>query len=443
MGAFVKAQGFSWRHASRSLPVLREVSFEVLPGEKVLLTGPSGSGKSTLLAAIAGLLANQDEGEQQGSLDIGDATVGMVLQDPDSQVIASRVGDDVAFGCENLRIPRDEIWPRVRQALSLVGLDLPLDHPTKRLSGGQKQRLALAGVIAMGADLILLDEPTANLDPEGQREVVSALNHVAEETGATIIIVEHNHELWSEFATKFLRVSRSGGIDEISVTELPPRPKLPPSLRAGDVDLLTANDLLTRWGPSRSFRIPMGSSTVITGRNGVGKSTLALTLAGLIPPKRGELKLHPFLADGLVKPPHKWSSKDLASRIGMVSQDPEHQFVARTVEEELMVGERVTGRENPSRRGELLERLRLTHLRDANPFSLSGGEKRRLSVGAALVVSPRLLILDEPTFGQDEETFVELVSLLREIVNSGTTVISVTHDPYFIASLGDHRVEVL
>src|SRR5699024_688611 len=130
------------------------------------ISGDSGSGKSTLLSALAGVLGGDDEGTLRGELTINAEAVGLVLQDPDSQVIASRVGDDVAFGCENLSLPREEIWRRVNQALEMVGLDLSLEHPTARLSGGQKQRLALAGVIAMGAELILLDEPTANLDPQ-------------------------------------------------------------------------------------------------------------------------------------------------------------------------------------------------------------------------------------------------------------------------------------
>lgn len=137
MTALVEARGLGWRHATRKDPALHDVTLRLERGEKVLLTGHSGAGKSTLLAALAGLLGDADDGDQTGTLTVR-GTVGMVLQDPDSQVIASRIGDDVAFGCENLRVPREEIWPRVRRALDLVGLDLPLDHPTRHLSGGQK-----------------------------------------------------------------------------------------------------------------------------------------------------------------------------------------------------------------------------------------------------------------------------------------------------------------
>ena len=192
--AIITARGFGYRHASRKNPAFSDLDFTVDRGEKLLLLGASGSGKSTLLAAIAGV-PGSDDGDFSGELTVS-GVVGMVLQDPDSQVIASRVGDDVAFGCENLGVSREETWRRVRRGLELVGLDLPLDHPTAELSGGQKQRLALAGVLAMGADIIVLDEPTANLDPAGVQEVVRAVTRVAAETGATVIIVEHRVATW-------------------------------------------------------------------------------------------------------------------------------------------------------------------------------------------------------------------------------------------------------
>lgn len=164
IGTSVQVRDFGYRHSSRKKAALAGINLDIAPGERVLLTGDSGSGKSTLLAALAGVLGDDSEGETFGSMLVDASSVGLVLQDPDSQVIASRIGDDVAFGCENLQVPSEQIWSRVEQALDMVGLDLPLNHPTKYLSGGQKQRLALAGVIAMGARLILLDEPTANLD---------------------------------------------------------------------------------------------------------------------------------------------------------------------------------------------------------------------------------------------------------------------------------------
>jgi energy-coupling factor transporter ATP-binding protein EcfA2 len=194
----VDARGWGWRHAGRSDWAVRGLDLRIEPGERVLLLGASGAGKSTLVHALAGVLGGDEEGESEGRLLIGDrdaararGQVGLVLQDPDSQVVLARVGDDVAFGCENMGIPREETWLRVEQSLCAVGLDLPLRHPTSGLSGGQKQRLALAGVLAMHPGLLLLDEPTANLDPDGVIEVRDAVARVLEMSGGTLVVVEH------------------------------------------------------------------------------------------------------------------------------------------------------------------------------------------------------------------------------------------------------------
>ena len=173
--ARVEVDGWGWRYAGRRLPATRDVDLTIEPGERVLLLGASGAGKSTLLAGLAGLLGGSDEGEATGRILVDRqppegqrGRIGLVLQDPESGVVLSKVGDDVAFGCENLGLPADAIPSRVAEALASVGLDVPLDRPTKALSGGQKQRLALAGVLAMRPGLLLLDEPTANLDPDGR-----------------------------------------------------------------------------------------------------------------------------------------------------------------------------------------------------------------------------------------------------------------------------------
>lgn len=202
-GATVTAHNWGWSHAGRAAWAVRDLDLRIEPGERVMLLGPSGAGKSTLLHGIAGLLGGADEGRQTGSLLVDGRPpgeqrhrIGMVLQDPDSQVILSRIGDDVAFGMENFGVDREQIWPRVRAALDAVGLNLALSQTTSELSGGQKQRLALAGVIAMDPGLILLDEPTANLDPAGVREVREAVAASIARTGATLIVVEHRTEMW-------------------------------------------------------------------------------------------------------------------------------------------------------------------------------------------------------------------------------------------------------
>ncbi|MFV4913320.1 ABC transporter ATP-binding protein, partial [Microbacterium lacticum] len=217
--AAIEARGWGWRYATRQAWAVRDASFRIAPGERVLLLGASGAGKSTLLQGIAGILGGADEGEHEGELLVDGALAasvrgraGMVLQDPDSQTILARVGDDVAFGCENLGVPRADIWPRVHAALAAVGLDVPTDRSTANLSGGQKQRLALAGVVAMRPGAILLDEPTANLDPEGMREVRDAVGRVLAETGATLVVIEHRVDVWLPLIDRVIVLGEAGVI---------------------------------------------------------------------------------------------------------------------------------------------------------------------------------------------------------------------------------------
>lgn len=462
------ARGWGWRHASRRAWALREVSLEIAPGERVLLLGASGAGKSTLLHALAGVLGGDDEGESRGELRIDGVPaaeargrVGLVLQDPDAQVILSRVGDDVAFGCENLGVPRDDIWPRVREALDAVGLDMPLDRPTHALSGGQKQRLALAGALAMRPGLLLLDEPTANLDPEGVVEVRDAVGRVLDATGATFVVVEHRVEVWTPLVTRVIVIGDGGVVADGPPAEIlgargaelsrtgvwvpglppafPPAPLHAPGetlLRARDLAVARVRDVPVATGIDLDVRA--GAALALVGPNGAGKSTLGLTLAGLLPPAGGEATAAPALRAGLDPAPIRWRSRDLLTRIGTVLQDPEHQLLARTVRAELEVGPRALGqdaRDRDARVDELLARLRLDHLAEANPYTLSGGEKRRLTVAAALATAPRVLVLDEPTFGQDARTWAELVALLARLRDEGSSIVAITHDEEVVRAL--------
>lgn len=462
----ISARGFGYRHASRKLPAFSDLDFTIEHGEKLLLLGASGAGKSTLLAAIAGVLGS-DDGDSMGELHVN-GIVGMVLQDPDSQVISTKVGDDVAFGCENLGVPREEIWRRVRHSLELVGMDVPLDHPTAELSGGQKQRLALAGVLAMGADIIVLDEPTANLDPEGVQEVVRAVTHVAAETGATLIIVEHRVSTWADVVDRCLVLGEQSLLADAPLSQIVAEygeslaragiwmpghdPVFTPVPVASTSEAaLTLRGVVTGWNQPLpgmqplDWAIPRGHSTVITGPNGAGKSTLLLSMCGLLPVHAGDISVHPDIAAGLGLNPRAWKSKELARRMGYVFQDPEHQFVARTVVEELLVSTKVLRQSEDTIRAkamDILAQLRLEHLAEANPFSLSGGQKRRLSVATTLINTPQVVFLDEPTFGQDRTTFIELVQLLRNLTATGTTVVSVTHDELFYQAMADHTQAV-
>lgn len=471
--ARVSARGWGWRHSSRLRWAVRELELTIEPGERVLLLGASGSGKSTLLQALAGVLGGSEEGESEGELLIdgrppGESRgrAGLVLQDPDSQVILAKVGDDVAFGCENLGVAREEIWRRVHEALDAVGLDLPLDRSTATLSGGQKQRLALAGVLAMRPGLLLLDEPTANLDPAGVTEVRDAVARVLESTGATLVVVEHRVDVWLPLVDRVVVLSADGGLlaDGAPDVVLAKQgrslaeagvwvPGFPPSLparrRAAGAALLTARELsvgrdtVVRAG--LDLAVAAGTTTAITGPNGAGKTTLGFTLAGLLPPLAGEVEAAGELRGGAGTHPIKWKSRELLTRIGTVFQEPEHQFLTATVREELAVGPRalrLPPAEIEKRVDELLQRLRLDALAAANPFTLSGGEKRRLSVATVLATRPRVLVLDEPTFGQDSRTWAEQVAILAELVDGGSAVVASTHDRLFVEALADGEVRL-
>ncbi len=444
----------------------------------MLLLGASGSGKSTLLAGIAGLLGGDDEGEVTGSIEVDGAhpsaqrgRVGLVLQDPDAGVVLSRVGDDVAFGCENLGVPPAEIPAHVAAALDAVGLDVPLDRATAHLSGGQKQRLAIAGVLAMRPGLLLLDEPTANLDPDGVREVTDAVARAVTEAGTTLVVIEHRTEVWLPLMTRVIVLAEGGGIladgapaevfgahaDELLAAGVwvPDRPVDLPVLPVAAVDapaaletrgLAVARDGRTVVRAGIDLRVPAGAASVITGPNGVGKSTLALTLAGLLPENAGTVEAVGLPPGRRGTRPSRWRSPELLTRIGTVFQDPEHQFLTATVRDELAVGPRalkLPADEVDALVDDLLERLGLTALARANPFTLSGGQKRRLSVGTVLATAPDVVVLDEPTFGQDRRGWASVVGLLQEQIRSGRTVIAVTHDAEVARHLGGQRIELL
>lgn len=491
-GASVVAEGFGWRHAARKDPAFTDLDLEIPAGQKVLLVGASGAGKSTFLHALCGVIP-AESGESSGTLLVDGAPpdprsgiTGLVLQDPDSQVVLARVGDDTAFGAENLGVSRVEIARRVPEALAAVGLDVPLGHSTALLSGGQKQRLAIAGVLAMRPRLLVLDEPTANVDPASAPGIRDAVLAAVDLTGATLVLVEHRYELWAEHVDRVVvlgptGVERDGAPEEILPELLrfgadpdagrsgagrtadgtgTPRtrptaaavPRTEESTAFAPVLLHTADLAVGRRAPGVrptpvrtgiDLEVRAGEALALVGPNGAGKTTTALTLAGLLSPLAGRVTAtEALLPPGVRHPePHRWPARRLVSAIGTVFQEPEHQFVRQTVEAEVALGLRGwKDREAAGARvSEVLERLGLSRLAQAHPQTLSGGEKRRLSVGCMLAPSPPLLVLDEPTFGQDPVTWRQMLALLREERARGTGIVLVSHDEDFLEALGARR----
>lgn len=527
---------WGYRHAYRIHFAVRDLSLSIPAGQRVLLLGASGIGKSTILEGIAGILGDQEGALRAQKADIpGDqpievedadggvtrgrilvdgqpaggvgGRVGLVLQDPDSQAIFQRLGDNVAFGPENMGVPREEIWRRVEESLCAVGLqDLQLTRSTMHISGGQMQRLALAGALAMEPGLLLLDEPTANLDPDGVHQIVGAVRRVLDRRHSTMILVEHRAQPWMEMIDRvivlglgpvegqegrpegdgFRRtvVMADGTPEQVfsdrsldlaalgiwvpdpykgpgdQVDRISSRPRLgeDPGSTAGDPILETVDLAVGRDGRAIASGINLafhaGEVTALVGANGAGKSTLSMTLAGLMEPVSGRVVASAELVggDGPDQPmadgsaPSAWKSTDLASRISYVFQNPEHQFARGSVLEEVMVAPLRTGateEEARERARSLLKRFNLNQYASANPYTLSGGEKRRLTVAAALAAAPRVLILDEPTFGQDRVTWTSMAQLIDSLRADGICIIVVTHDMDLVKALGARVVRLV
>jgi energy-coupling factor transporter ATP-binding protein EcfA2 len=473
--AAIQARGWGWRHAGRKAWAVRGLDLRIDPGERVLLLGASGAGKSTLLAALAGLLRAPDSGDQEGALlidgvpaEAAGGRAGLLFQDPSTSIVMGRAGDDVAFGLENRAVAPEIIWPQVRRALDEVGFPYDLHHPTERLSGGEQQRLALAGVLALAPALLLLDEPTASLDPPGAALVRAALGRVLAARQVTFVLVEHRVQPVLDLIDRVVVLAPGGGVeldggpDEVLSSHGrdlrrvgiwvpgPPPPRRPnpngPSV-TGPV-LIEGDGLGFRYpdatGPALqdvTVTAHAGETVAVTGSNGSGKSTLALLLSGLAKPSGGQIRPH----FGPSRPYWRWRPSALVRHVGTVFQNPEHQFVTGLVRDELAVGPRRTGVAEPTVEAlvaELLERLSLGRVAEANPFTLSGGEKRRLSVATALATAPNLLVLDEPTFGQDARTWEALVDLLAELRAEGRGIVTVTHDEELVAALADRELRL-
>ncbi len=464
--AALAALDWSWTPAGRARPAVDGVTLQIEPGERVLLLGASGSGKSTLLQGWAGVLGGADEGVVGGALRVDGAApderrgrVGLLLQDPDAQLVHARARDDVGFGPENLAVPPARIADRVDAALVAVGLALPAEAEGARLSGGQRQRLALAGLLALEPAALLLDEPTAQLDPVGAAQVVEAVAALVRDRARTLVVVEHRVDLWLPHVDRIVVLDRGRVVADGPAADLlaqrgpqlarlgvwgagreaehQPEPR--PAVTADAPVLLAADGLDGRpagrqpLGHALDLQVRGGEVVALTGPNGAGKSTLLLNLAGLLPAAAGTVAA---LDQG---DPAGWSSRELAARLGVVFQNPEHQFVAATVRDELAAG--VGGLDGDAARVDaLLERLGLRGLAAVSPYALSGGEQRRLSVATALAAAPPLLLLDEPTFGQDGRTWAALAALLAEHRDAGGAVVMATHDRALIAALGAREV---
>jgi energy-coupling factor transport system ATP-binding protein len=475
----IRARDLGFRYTGAARPALADVSFEVEPGQALLVVGPSGSGKSTLGLAIAGLVPREIGGAFEGSLEVDGvetrtfeppalaARVGIVFQDPETQLVMERVEDDVAFGLENRGWLRGRMLARVPEALQEVGLVGLERSRSIRLSGGQQQRLALGGVLAALPGILVLDEPTANLDPDGTAAFFEQLAAIRRGGDTTIVLVEHRVEAAWPLADLVLALGRDGQPIDLGAPEevlarsgvrmrregiwLPERsgpgkggasgPIAPMPAPARGPALIEAHALRFAYEPGgepvvRDIELVAGRAEriALVGPNGSGKSTLGRLLVGLLRPEYGTIRLG---ADE----PFRLPPAELARRAGYVFQDPESQFLTDRVHDEVMLGLHADER---AVAGELMDRLGLPlgEFGGRSPFKLSGGEARRLSLACVLVRWPQVLVLDEPTFGQDRLGHEALVAILRERLDLGTCLFSATHDRRFVDEVADRIVEL-
>lgn len=433
----------------------------------MLVVGPSGGGKSTVLAGIAGLLGAADDGEELGALTLGGQSararalpVGLVRQDPETQVLLQRVGDEVCFAPENMGLSAAETASRALEALEHVGLELPTQHPTAQLSGGQKQRLAVASMLAARPDVWVLDEPTAQLDPASSVRVVNAVISALRERD-TMIVVDHDVELWWPHLTRVLAIDSTGELvwdgtpaqalsaaahilSELGVwlpgQASPLMRARQPETLSSTVPLLSMRRTQVGYGsvaaqPPLDFTVHAGHSTVVAGPNGSGKTAFALTLGGLLSPVAGRVHastdFSPHRRSRVIEEPIEWSSRELSDRIASVFQQPDLQFITSRVRDEV-----ATAASSVQAADDFLERFGLSRYAHAHPMSLSGGEKRRLSVATALVSRADVIIADEPTFGQDAHTWRMLVTALDEAQQSGRALVLPSHDYRLAPALG-------
>lgn len=453
------------------------MTVELEPGACLLVVGPSGSGKSTFGLAVAGLVPRELPGMIAGSLSVNGretsatdpaslaAAVGLVFQDPAVQIVMDRVEDDVAFGLESRGWPLERMQRRVPEALAAVGLSGFEARHARDLSGGQQQRLALAGVLAAEPEILVLDEPTANLDPAGAAAFLARLAEIRAVRAATIVLVEHRVEAAWPLADVVLALGPDGAPIAVGSPDrvlreaglamaragiwLPEPPGAGDSASAPEIGIdheaagpaiLEAEDL--RFGYDRrlpvirdvSFRAAEGERIALVGPNGGGKSTLGRLLVGLLRPDRGTVRLHG-------RDPARLPAADLARRAGYVFQRPEQQFLAQRVADEVTRG--LQSDELAAAAG-LMERLGLPlgTFGDRSPYRLSGGEQRRLSLACTLARRPGVLVLDEPTFGQDRHGYEALLAILDGMVAEGTCVMAATHDPRFVRDVARRVVTI-
>lgn len=447
----IELKGVSFSYDGFSDKVLDNVDFSVEYGEVALLSGLSGEGKSTLLSIVSGIIPNIVSGKITGEVLIdGKSTagqklsqtcrkVGVVLQNADSQIIHKIVDDEIAFGCENFAIPTNKIGAQIDRVCTIMGLDKTAR--TRTLSGGQKQRLITASTLATGQKILILDEPLANLDIAGATELMNTLRALAG-AGYAVLVVEHRLDMVLPFVDKVWNI-RAGVVTKIEnkqeylLSQTVTIEDNSDSHEKGKV-LFSVNHVAFSVKKKEilkdvSFDIYSGERLLLLGENGCGKTTLLRLLARLNKPTGGSIEQSLDKKFGKRKKGGKWFKS-----VGVVYQNPNYQLFMPTVEREIAFN--AVSREYAE---EMLKLFGLEHLKKRHPQCLSEGQKRRVSIAAVAAGAPKVLLLDEPTVGQDYKGLCELVKILDKLHDeSGNTMITITHDMRCAEALCDHAVVI-
>ncbi|MFF2484503.1 ABC transporter ATP-binding protein [Paenibacillus sp. NPDC058071] len=494
---------------SSGKPMLHRLNLNITPGEFVFVTGPSGGGKSTLCFSINGLIPHETEGSTyQGSVTVDGnrvqdvypndlvSVVGTVLQDPEWQLVRGTVKEELTFTLENIGLSTDEIDRRLEEVVERVEIQSLLLRSTLDLSGGQKQRVAIAACLMTKPKVIVLDEPTAELDPLGKEMVLDTIRQLHQEWGYTIVFVDHNLDVSMPYVDRVIVVAEGKIVadappsrlyDEPLVREWLPMPQVielarklgvkiddeqryecdpltveelrkalhhrgvirpePPKQRtnhkseaeavpAGET-LLELKNITFRYRKQEdemtikplNLRIGRGEFAAVIGRNGAGKSTLCKLITGLLQPHGGELLIHG-------KPSSEYRADQRVRHIGFVFQNPDYQFVRRTVYDEVAYGlnvQKLPADEIDARVKKVTKLLQIDKYLQEHPHFLSRGERRRVAIASILVMQPEVIILDEPTTGLDSVRCREMMDYITELWRQGHTIIMLTHDMRVVA----------
>ncbi len=508
MEPIIEFKDYSFKYRSQVEPTLLDINLSIYPGEKVLIVGPSGSGKSTLAHCINGLVPFSFTGESTGSLKVEgqdpnelglfglSKLVGTVLQDTDGQFIGLTVAEDIAFSMENDCIAQDEMLERVDRVAETVDITDFLDHAPNELSGGQKQRVSMAGVIVDDVDILLFDEPLANLDPATGKRAIDLIDRIHKKNNTTILIIEHRLEdalyrdvdriivvgegrIVADLRPDALlsgSVLKEQGIREplyitalkyagcqINEADLPQHiesmnlapyednvrnwfGKVKLNKKAPDGEpMLTIRDLsfaYTQGQPVLShidFSIARGEMVALVGKNGAGKSTLASLICGFMQPDEGAIYLNGEDLSG-------YSIKERGEKIGLVMQSPNQMISKPMIYDEVALGLRVRGVAEDEIKERVFETLKICGLypyRNWPVSALSFGQKKRVTIASILVMNPEVLILDEPTAGQDYRHYTEIMEFLRRIHEDlGITIIMITHDMHLMLEYTDRAIVI-